>query len=373
MKKFLSSILMGTMIFTSVAFATDVTERSDIELVVNGTTIVNENVPIIVNSRTLIPLRDLVTKLGVPDDNEHIIWNEADRTVVIIHNDTTIKLTIDSDVATVNGNEMKLDAPAIIYNSRTYIPARFVGEALNKKIGWDNYESKVLVRDMEVYNEVKNAFTKTQELMSNVKKIKNNSSIDMGYSSIGSIMEMSMYTEMDIDKKQIYTAAEIDFLGQKNIAEQYYNNGSYYMNDGSGKWELVSTEYGFEELVSASNDFIDINIEDDTFYDTFTVDYEKSNENIIVLKNDLQYTGLLQEVMEMQSENGMIDNTNSEVFDDIKNLEYIYQINKKTGYLEKIDILMTIWDSEQQDDMYMNITMEVKDCNVDFAVYSPVE
>ena len=75
MKKFLTSLLIGTALFSSVAFGATVTERSDIELVVNGNVVENKNVPIIVNSRTLIPLRDLVTNLGVPNDNEHIIWN----------------------------------------------------------------------------------------------------------------------------------------------------------------------------------------------------------------------------------------------------------------------------------------------------------
>jgi len=373
MKKFLSSVLMGTMILTSVAFAADVTERSDIELIVNGTAIVNENVPIIVNSRTLIPLRDLVTNLGVPDDNEHIIWNGDDRTVTILDEGITIRLTIDSDVATVNGQEMKLDAPAMIYNSRTYIPARFVGEALNKKIGWDNYESKVLVRDMEVYNEVKTILDKSIEVMGNTNKFKGTSNIDMGYVKAGSIMNMKTYLEMDIPEKEIYTVAEAAFLGMVTSSEQYYQNGNYYTLNEAGQWELIATEQPFESLMAYSEDFTNLKIEDQTIYDCFSIDYTKTDDKNIVLKSDLKYIGLLNETSAADIQSQILNDKEKEMIKAVKKLDFEYVIDRNTGCVEEIKMDVVMFDEEAQDDMYLTVTFIVSEHNGSFSVYSPIK
>ena len=57
-----------------------------------------------------------------------------------------IVLTIDSDVALVNGKEVKLDVPAKIENNRTLVPIRFVAEALNCEVIWDEETRKVGIK-----------------------------------------------------------------------------------------------------------------------------------------------------------------------------------------------------------------------------------
>ena len=373
MKKFLTSIIMGTMIFTSVAFGATVTERSDIELVVNGNIIANENVPIIVNSRTLIPLRDLVTNLGVPDDNEHIVWNGADRTVKISHDNTEINLVIDSDVAKVNGQEVKLDAPAMIYNSRTYVPARFVGEALNKKIGWDNYESKVLVRDMDVYNEVRNVLTKSAEVMKNIKTLKATSDIDMGYEKTGKFMGIKTYTEVDVEKEEAYVNAEVDFMEMTSVSEQYLKKGKYYIKDQSGKWQLAAEGQDFALLLEYTNDFTDIGVKDEIIYDTLSIDNEKTTDEIIVVKNDFNYAGLIQQISATQLQSDVIDQDTREIIDNIKEMNFEYQINKDTGALESLTVHMSIFDKETQDNLELNVVLTVDEFNTKFSVYSPIK
>ena len=150
MKNFLQSIvivLCCVLLSTSLVFAQTITERPDIKMVINGQTVINENVPIIVNERTLIPLRELLVNLGVQNDDEHIIWKGEDKSITIIRNTTKIELKINSNIGNVNGVECNLDSPAILYKDKTYIPARFVGEALDKTIDWDDITNSVLVND----------------------------------------------------------------------------------------------------------------------------------------------------------------------------------------------------------------------------------
>lgn len=58
---------------------------------------------------------------------------------------TTIKLTIDSPVASVNGQQVILDTAPVIDAAagRTFVPVRFIGENLGAYIGWDGTARKV--------------------------------------------------------------------------------------------------------------------------------------------------------------------------------------------------------------------------------------
>ena len=62
------------------------------------------------------------------------VGNESSLDIEVpIYVKNVIKATIGSDVANVDGNDVKLDAPPIIKNGRTIIPLRFIGEALGAK------------------------------------------------------------------------------------------------------------------------------------------------------------------------------------------------------------------------------------------------
>ena len=61
------------------------------------------------------------------------------------NDETEIKLVIDSDVAYVNGEEIKLSVPACIIDSRTYTPARFVAENLGCNVDWDAQTKNVII------------------------------------------------------------------------------------------------------------------------------------------------------------------------------------------------------------------------------------
>ncbi|MGQ9557508.1 MAG: stalk domain-containing protein [Desulfurispora sp.] len=88
--------------------------------------------PMIENDRTLVPLRAIFEALGAKVD-----WEEATQTVTATKDDVVIKLTIGSNKASKNGQEVVLDVPAKKVNNRTLVPLRFVSEALGAKVGWD--------------------------------------------------------------------------------------------------------------------------------------------------------------------------------------------------------------------------------------------
>ncbi len=85
----------------------------------------------IINNRTMVPLRFIAESMGFFVD-----WDPISRTV-IIGEGNYILLPIGSSTATVNGVGVSLDSPAIIENSRTLVPIRFVSENLGAKVDWD--------------------------------------------------------------------------------------------------------------------------------------------------------------------------------------------------------------------------------------------
>lgn len=64
-------------------------------------------------------------------------WDQTTKTVTINKDDQQILLTIDSDKATVGADQVvTLDAPAALVNDRTVVPLRFVSEVLGAKVDW---------------------------------------------------------------------------------------------------------------------------------------------------------------------------------------------------------------------------------------------
>jgi hypothetical protein len=95
--------------------------------------------PIIVNGRTLVPLRVNFEALGAD-----VQWNEETQTVTAVKADTEVKLIIDGE-AYINGELTPLDVPARIVNDRTLVPLRFVSEAMGCQVDWIDAAQTVMI------------------------------------------------------------------------------------------------------------------------------------------------------------------------------------------------------------------------------------
>ncbi len=150
MKKVLSLLILIVMImsmFSTIALADDIS----IGIEIYGRKVTFDVMPVNVNGRVLVPLRGIFETLGA-----NVSWDDATKTVSATREDTSISLTIDKNIATVNGKEVSLDVPATIIESRTLVPVRFVSEALGEKVNWiDSTKTVVIVRpDQEIENTV---------------------------------------------------------------------------------------------------------------------------------------------------------------------------------------------------------------------------
>ncbi|MCR3955315.1 MAG: copper amine oxidase N-terminal domain-containing protein [Gudongella sp.] len=112
----------------------------DIKIILDDQPLVTDVSPIIVNGRTLLPLRSILEALGAT-----VEWDSTTRTVTATKDSTTIQLVIDSSTAIVNGTPQTLDVPAQIKNGRTLVPLRFLAETFGATVLWDGVTRTITI------------------------------------------------------------------------------------------------------------------------------------------------------------------------------------------------------------------------------------
>lgn len=107
---------------------------------IDGQKQVFDQPPVIVNNRTLVPLRGIFESL-----HADVQWDQANMTVTATKGNTSISLQIGSKQASKNGQLLELDVEAQLVNNRTMVPARFVSEALGAIVKWDGEKHTVRI------------------------------------------------------------------------------------------------------------------------------------------------------------------------------------------------------------------------------------
>lgn len=69
--------------------------------------------------------------------NADVSWDSASSSAIIKNNDKTIKLPVGSQTISVDGVSEKVDAPIKLYDGRVFIPLRFISELLNCSVTWN--------------------------------------------------------------------------------------------------------------------------------------------------------------------------------------------------------------------------------------------
>lgn len=123
---------------TKIRFGADFEEK--IKVIIDGETLKSDCPPIIINGRTLVPMRAIFEKLGASVD-----WNESAQSVTAVKGEREISLAIGGDIMTVDGENKTLDVPPMLYGDRTLVPVRAVSEALNCNVEWVEAENTVVI------------------------------------------------------------------------------------------------------------------------------------------------------------------------------------------------------------------------------------
>lgn len=139
MKRIVSIVLSIALLLSlfNIVSAQEVTP-ANVTVLLEGEKLEFSQEPVIVNGRTLVPLRAIFEALGADID-----WNGDTKTVTATKESDTVKLTIDNSIAYKNSDSITLEAPPIIVNGNTMVPARFIAESFGLEVGWDANTRKI--------------------------------------------------------------------------------------------------------------------------------------------------------------------------------------------------------------------------------------
>jgi hypothetical protein len=112
-----------------------------IRIKIDGKTLDFDVLPMILQGRTLVPLRTIFEKLGIG-----LQWDSKTMTVTGIKEGIEITLPIDRRYALVNGHRVELDVPAMIVSGRTLVPVRFIVESTGAEVAWDSVNQVVNIK-----------------------------------------------------------------------------------------------------------------------------------------------------------------------------------------------------------------------------------
>lgn len=117
-------------------------EIPELSVTLNGEQIKFDQPPIIVNNRTMVPLRAIFEALGAT-----VKWEAQTATVTSTRGDITISMTIGKAEMFKNGERKALDTEPQIVGGRTLVPVRAIGESFGVKVDWDAKTRTVILTE----------------------------------------------------------------------------------------------------------------------------------------------------------------------------------------------------------------------------------
>jgi len=102
-----------------------------------------DTIPFINNSRVFIPVRYLAYVCDIEDKN--ILWDQSTQIVTLNLDNKYLQFKVGSKQLVENGQIVDMDVAPLKIADRVFLPARWIAEAYNLKIEW-NQTSKSVYR-----------------------------------------------------------------------------------------------------------------------------------------------------------------------------------------------------------------------------------
>jgi len=109
----------------------------------------NDTAPVIINNRTMVPLRLIGETLGA-----NVNWNSETNSITVKKDNKEINVQIGSNLMSINDQksikEITLDSPPVVdQNNRTLVPVRAISEAFGKSVIWDQATNSIFINYTE--------------------------------------------------------------------------------------------------------------------------------------------------------------------------------------------------------------------------------
>lgn len=164
-KKIIIALLLFALIINIGTINAKALEDREVKISINGKLVESDVAPFIKEGRTMVPIRLISETLGYDvdwdgdlfsvtvskwDDEKDIFLGlfvlEIDSDLVVSYDLEKLNKIFEDDIPTEEEIEevmdksaiiSKIDVPATIVNGRTFVPLRFIAEAMGEKVDWD--------------------------------------------------------------------------------------------------------------------------------------------------------------------------------------------------------------------------------------------
>lgn len=148
-KSIFNFVIVVTLILTAFIPFTQIVKASElIQIEIDGIIQKFEQQPIIEDGTTLVSLRELSDALEAD-----VIWDNQEYSVTVMKTKKKIYFKLGDPSAYIDGKETKLTVPAKLVKNKTFVPVRFITEALGAIVKWDNTNRtvKIMTTDNPLY------------------------------------------------------------------------------------------------------------------------------------------------------------------------------------------------------------------------------
>lgn len=136
MKRKIALFLTGAMVMSAVPAGVYADDYTQVNLLVEGQAVETDQPAVIVDSRTMVPVRVIAETLGCEVD-----WDAETKTVTFTQGSIVATMVVGEKTLNVTNNgvttAMEIDTPAVIINNRTMVPVRFLTELFGFNVDWD--------------------------------------------------------------------------------------------------------------------------------------------------------------------------------------------------------------------------------------------
>ncbi len=132
MKKMLAALAAAVL---TAGIGVTATAAEEVRVVVDGDELVTDQSAVVVNDRTLLPVRAVAEAVGA-----EVSWDDGTETATITTDEAELIIELGSYSLTLNtpgvAYVIEMDVPAQTINDRTMIPVRVVAESLGLSVCW---------------------------------------------------------------------------------------------------------------------------------------------------------------------------------------------------------------------------------------------
>jgi|GEM_PF-4043359 len=139
LQKIICCLLVAAML--SPAFISQAAASRAITATINGQSVQFDQPPIIVDGRTLVPMRAIFEAM-----NSVVTWDAENGSITSVTSEgLVIHMQIGSNIMTAGGRTIEIDVPAQLINSRTLVPIRAISEAMGANVIWNSNNQTITI------------------------------------------------------------------------------------------------------------------------------------------------------------------------------------------------------------------------------------